>query len=223
VSPVATGSESIEDEAPMSAKTHSPAEDLAFMRTLVEGSDARATASFGEVYFAGGLLYGLQIVLQSMPGFGLWTPSPAVQLALGIGPTVAFVVFLLWAILRNKARPVGGVAQRAVGTVFAVVGCANLALVLIIGSVALRHKSLEIWLIYPCVVFVLQGAAWIVTGLVRRQLAPALLGAAWMVAAIAMGVSIPSIPLFSLIAGAALIGLMAVPGWAMMRLDRKAA
>jgi hypothetical protein len=223
VSPIATASESIEDEAPMSAKTQYAAEDLAFMRTLVEGNDTRATAAFGEVYFAGGLIYGLQIVLQSLPGFGLWTPPPAVQLALGIGPTLIFVIFLLWSILRNKAGPVGGVAQRAVGTVFAVVGCANLALVVIIGSVALRHKSLEIWLIYPCVVFVLQGAAWVVTGLVRRQLGPALLGAAWMVAAIAMGVSIPSIPLYSLIAGAALIGFMAVPGWAMMRLDRKAA
>jgi hypothetical protein len=207
----------------MSAKTHSPAEDLAFMRALVEGGGTRGIAAFGEVYFAGGVLYGLQIVIQSLPGFGFPAPSPPLALAEGLGPTVVFIAFLVWSILRNKAGSGGGVAQRAVGTVFAVVGCANLALVCIIGSVALRHKSLEIWLIYPCVVFVLQGAAWIVAGLIRRQLLPDLIGVGWIAAGIAMGLSIESISLFALIAGAALIGLMAVPGAAMMRMGRKAA
>jgi hypothetical protein len=207
----------------MSAKTHSPAEDLAFMRALVEGGDPRGTAAFGEVYFAAGLIYGLQVVLQSLPGLGLWTPAPAIQLAVGVGPTVVFVAFLTWSIVRNKAGSGGGIAQRAIGAVFAAVGLSNIALVCIIGWVALRHKSLEIWLIYPCVVFVLQGAAWIVASLVRRQTGPGLLGAGWIAAGIAMGFCVESVPLYTLIAGVTLLGLMAVPGAAMMRAGRKAA
>ncbi len=205
----------------MSTKTHSAAEDLAFMRALVEGGAGEGTAQFGEVYFAAGLVYGLQVVIQSLPGFGVQLPSPPRALAEGIVPTAVFLVFLAWSLWRHRGKS-GGVAQRAIGSVFAAVGLANIALVCIIGSVALRHRSLEIWLIYPCVVFVLQGAAWIVAGLVRRQAWPGLLGAAWIVVAIVMGFCIETIPLYTLIGGAALLGLMATPGAAMMRLGRKA-
>jgi hypothetical protein len=221
VSPFATTPESIEDEAAMSAKTHSPAEDLAFMRALVEGGDREGTAQFGQVYFAAGLIYGLQIVIQSLPGFGI-PLSPTFQLAAGIGPTVVFLIFLAWSLWRYPGRG-AGMAQRAIGAVFGSVSLANIALVCIIGSVALRHRSLEIWLIYPCVVFVLQGAAWVVAGVIRRQTWPGVVGAGWIVAAIAMGFCIGTIPLYTLIAGASLIGLMAAPGAAMMRLGRKAA
>jgi hypothetical protein len=222
VSAFATAPESIEDEAEMSTKTHSAAEDLAFMRGLVEGGDGRGTAQFGEVYFAGGLLYGLQVLVQSLPAFGVLPPSPSLQLVAGVCPTAVFLAFLAWNLWRYRTSG-GGVAQRAIGSVFAAVGLANIALVCIIGSVALRQRSLEIWLIYPCVVFVLQGAAWIVASLVRRQTWPGLLGAAWIAVAIAMGFCIESLPLYGLIAGAALLGLMAAPGAAMMRTARKAA
>jgi hypothetical protein len=206
----------------MSAKTHTPAEDLAFMRALVEGGAGEGTAQFGEVYFAAGLIYGLQVVIQSLPGFGVPPPSPVLQLAEGIVPTIVFLVFLSWSLWRYRAKSVG-VAQRAIGSVFAAVGLANVALVCIIGSVALRHRSLEIWLIYPCVVFVLQGAAWITAGLVRRQTWPSLLGAGWILAGVAMGFCIETIALYALIGGVALLGLMALPGAVMMRLGRKAA
>jgi hypothetical protein len=217
-----TAAESIEDEAPMSAKTHSPAEDLAFMRALVEGGGSQGMAQFGEVYFVAGLLYGLQVLLQALPGFGVPPPSPPWQLAIGIGPTVVFLAFLVWSLWRHRGQS-AGVAQRAIGAVFGAVGLANVALICIIGSAALRHRSLEIWLIYPCVVFVLQGAAWIVAGVVRRQAWPGLLGAAWIVMGIAMGFCVEWMPIYALIAGAALIGLMAIPGAAMMRLVRRAA
>jgi hypothetical protein len=205
----------------MSTKTHSAAEDLAFMRALVEGGAGEGSAQFGEVYFAAGLIYGLQIVIQSLPFFGVPLPGPW-PLLVGIGPTVVFLAFLTWNLWRHRTNR-GGVAQRAIGSVFAAVGLANIALVCIIGSVALRHRSLEIWLIYPCVVFVLQGAAWIVASLIRRQIWPGLLGAAWIAVAIVMGFSIGATALYALIAGAALLGLMAAPGAAMMRTARKAA
>jgi hypothetical protein len=217
---MSAASESNEDEVSMTAKTHSPAEDLAFMRALVEGGDSGGTAAFGEVYFAAGLLYGLQIALQSLPALGvLALGAPSLQLAMGIGPTVVFLAFLAWSLWRHRGAG-GGTAQRAIGAVFGAVGLANLALICVIGSVALRHRSLEIWLIYPCVVFVLQGAAWMVAGVVRRQPWPSLLGVGWFAAAIAMGLCIPYMPLYGLIAAVALIALMAAPGAVMMRPSR---
>jgi len=114
-----------------------------------------------------------------------------------------------------------GEEGRGVRTIVEMVNCTRLDC--IIGSAALRHRSLEIWLIYPCVVFVLQGAAWIVAGVVRRHAWPGLLGAAWIVMGIAMGFCVEWMPIYALIAGAALIGLMAIPGAAMMRLVRRAA
>ena len=55
------------------------------------------------------------------------------------------------------------------GSVFGAVGLVNFAIAMIIGSVAWRLHSVTIWLIYPCVVMVLQGMAWLVAFMLRRQ------------------------------------------------------
>jgi hypothetical protein len=104
----------------MSAKTHSPAEDLAFMRALVEGGAGGGTAAFGEIYCAAGLLYGLQIVIQSLPALGLAAPSAGFELVLGFGPTVLFLAFLAWSLWRHRGEGANA-AQRAIVAVFGAV------------------------------------------------------------------------------------------------------
>jgi hypothetical protein len=103
-----------------------------------------------------------------------------------------------------------------------VVGLANLALIAVVGSVAWREQSATTWLIYPCAVFVLQGAAWLFAFMMRKQIW--LLGVAlgWFACAIAMALTVTMAGWFILFAGAGLWLCMALPGWAILRQTRAA-
>ena len=206
----------------MTDKTPSVQDDLAFMRALVEGGGA-IPAAFGETYLAAGLIYGLQILLQSPQAFGLPALPPLAGLIVGIVPTIVFVAVLTWIVWRNRGAGQGGATSRAVGATFGCIGLANLALIGVIGSVAFRQKSLETWLIYPCVVFVLQGAAWLVSCALRKRAWQGWVGVGWFAAAIGMALCIGSLAQYALIAGVSMLVLMVVPGAAMMRLARKSA
>jgi hypothetical protein len=207
----------------MSTKTPSVQDDLAFMRALVEGSGDGLPVAFGEAYFAAGLIYGLQILVQSSSAFGLPALSSGAMLFFGIAPTLLFLGVLAWIIWRNRGARLGGVAARAVGATFGSIGMANIALIVVIGSVALRQHSLTIWLIYPCVVFVLQGAAWLVASALRKRTWLGLVGIGWFVAAITMSLVVEQPARFALAAGIALLVLMVIPGALLMRMSRKSA
>ena len=206
----------------MSTETPSAQADLAFMRALVEAGGG-IPAAFGETYLAAGLIYGLQILLQSPQAFGLPALPPLAGLIVGIAPTIVFVAVLTWIVWRNRGAGQGGATSRAVGATFGCIGLANLALIGVIGSVAFRQKSLETWLIYPCVVFVLQGAAWLVSCALRKRAWQGWVGVGWFAAAIGMALCIGSLAQYALIAGVSMLVLMVVPGAAMMRLARKSA
>jgi len=206
----------------MTNTTQSAQDDLAFMRGLVEGGGPIPTA-FGETYLAAGLIYGLQILIQSSQALGLPALPPLAGLLAGILPTVIFVPVLVWIIWRNRGAGQGGATSRAVGATFGCIGLANLALICVIGSVALRQKSLETWLIYPCVVFVLQGAAWLVSCALRKRAWQGLVGVGWFAAAIGMALCIGSLAQYAVIAGVSMLVLMVAPGAVMMRLARRSA
>jgi hypothetical protein len=206
----------------MTNTTQSAQDDLAFMRGLVEGGGPIPTA-FGETYLAAGLIYGLQILIQSSQALGLPALPPLGGLLAAFLPTVIFVIVLVWIIWRNRGAGQGGATSRAVGATFGCIGLANLALICVIGSVALRQKSLETWLIYPCVVFVLQGAAWLVSCALRKSAWQGLVGVGWFAAAIGMALCIGSLAQYAVIAGVSMLVLMVAPGAVMMRLAHRSA
>jgi hypothetical protein len=201
-----------DQDAPMNAKTQSPADDLAFMRALVEDRGG-LSAEFGEAYLAGGVIYGLQILIQSLPSL----PGGWMAIA-GIAPTFVFAAVLTWIIWRHRHVRAGSLTSRAVGTAFGIFGLANLAMMCVIGPVALRHRSLEIWLIYPCVVFVLQGACWLLAAGLRKRIWHAVVGIGWFCTAILMAAYVQWPGAYGLIAGIGLIAFMAVPGAVTLRL-----
>jgi hypothetical protein len=205
----------------MSSETETLRDDLAFMRALVSGGDG-FTRAFGEAYGVSGLIYGSQILLHAAQLFGLLPTAPAWSLTIGLGPTVVFIPVISWISWRNRAVRSGSTG-RAVGAVFAAAGAANLGLICVIGAVAWREQSLTTWLIYPCSVFVLQGAAWLVAWALRRRAWLAVVAAGWFVAGIAMAVSITSIPYFLLAAALGIWLCMALPGWVMTRVARAGA
>jgi len=194
-------------------------EDLAFMRALVAPSDS-FQRQFGQAYFAAGLCYGVQMLLHGAQGFGLF-PGMAAGLTIGFGPTVVFLAILFW----QRGRSAGAapsVANRAISGVFSAIGLANLALAAIIALGAWRAQSLQVWLLFPCVVMVLQGAAWLVVWHIRRRGWFGLVAAGWFVIGLAMGVAIVQPPIFMILAGLGFLLFMLIPGWAMMRQPKAA-
>ena len=200
----------------MNGNTKSIGEDLAFLRALAEGGDGNYRG-LAEGYLAAGIIYGGQMLFHAAQGLGLAPQSGALALAGGIVPTIVFAVVLTFIVSRNKGAAQGGVVAKSVGAMFAAVGLANLALIAVIGSVALREHSLTIWLIYPCTVFVLQGAAWLAAFMLRRRVWLGLVAAGWFATGVAMAVSIEFMPGFILFAALGLFGCMALPGYLMLR------
>jgi hypothetical protein len=199
-------------------------DDLAFLRGLVQ-PDERWQRGFGESYAAAGLCYGTQMIGHGLQGLGIIPGDGPFGLLIGAGPTVVFVVLLLIINRRNRMPPraTGGVTSRAVGAVFSAVGTANFFLIAIFAALALREHSLKIWLLYPCVVLIMQGAAWMVAYALRRQRWFAVVAAGWFLTGLAMGLTIETIGWYILIGGVGLFAFMLVPGLVMMRQAKAAA
>ncbi len=210
----------------MSAKPrlHSPEDDLAFMRSIVEGG-GRPPMTLAICYLAGGLLYGLQCLFHVGQATGLIHWPDLANLVFVVGISAAFLAILTWAILKDrKNSPAnrGTMASRSLNAAFSATGMANAAVIIVFGVGAVRDNDFAIWLYYAAIVFALQAAAWYMAWTLKRKgwmLATALGG--WMTA-VALGVLVRE-PLWYLgVCTVALFLLFALPGWIMFR-DARAA
>lgn len=197
-------------------------DDLAFLRALVEPDD-RWQKQFGETYSAAGVCYSVQMALHAGQFVGLAPGSGPVALAIGLGPTVAFLALLAWIVARNRQPIAGGTTTRAVGAVFGAVGLTNLVLILTIGSVALKLHNFTVWLLYPCVVMILQGLAWLVAYMLRRRAWLALIALGWFAVGVAMAAFIDNMAGFVASAALGFVAFMLAPGLYLMRQSRRSA
>jgi hypothetical protein len=200
----------------MNTDAHTAREDLAFLRQLVERGD-QTSAAWTKGYFAGGLIYGAQMLMHAGQFFGLLPVSGLASLAISGGPSLVFLPVMAWIGWRHRADRPPASTGRAVGAVFGAVGMANLGLILVIGWSALQHRSLAIWLIYPACVFILQGAAWMVAWAMRRRAWLGLVSLGWFAFGIGMGLTTDRIGLYLLFCGLGIWTCMALPGWLMSR------
>jgi len=203
----------------MSSTPQSVQDDLAFMRSVVQSGDG-IQIYFGSAYFAGGVCYGAQMILSAGQALA-WLPvNPAWSLTVALAPTAIFLAILAAINWRSRLAAPTGMVWRAVTALFGCVGLANLALVAVIGSVALRQHSVTTWLIYPCTVFVLQGVAWLAAFILRRRGWLAFVAAGWFITAIVMAGFVQNTAYYILSAGAGLLLFMMVPGAVTIRLAR---
>ena len=208
---------------PVKPRPQSAQDDLAFMRSIVEGG-GRPSLTLAICYLAGGLLYGLQCLFHIGQATGLirW-PDPA-NLAFVVMITVAFLSVLTWAILRDRkdgSANRGPMASRTFNAAFSATGMANAAVVIVFAVGAFRDNDFAIWLYYAAIVFALQAAAWYMAWILKKKgwmLATALGG--W-VTAVALGVLVRE-PLWYLgVCTVALFALFALPGWILFRDARR--
>lgn len=97
----------------------------------------------------------------------------------------------------------------------------NLAMVFVFGFNAIRLDDFSLWLYYVPVVFAIQGGAWFVAARLQKRLWYGLVALGWFLAAAALGLTMGQ-PLFNLVVALALFLLMALPGFVLLRLARKA-
>ncbi|WP_066658258.1 MULTISPECIES: hypothetical protein [unclassified Sphingomonas] len=200
----------------MTDPSQSARDDLAFVRALVsEGGQVQASA--GEALLAGGLCYGLQCLVQWALMVSGWPAPPIVHLTAGFLPTVIFVALIIWIVRRNGAVAPQGMAMRAFNAGFGSTGLATLTTAAIFGYLAWRRQDMGVWLFHPLMVAVLQGAAWYIAFAIRRRGWLALVSVGWFATAILGALMLERIDLFILLIGAALLLLMALPGWILLR------
>ncbi|MBO9622848.1 MAG: hypothetical protein J7500_09065 [Sphingomonas sp.] len=195
-------------------------DDLAFVRALVsEGGQVQA--SLGQALLAAGGCYGLQCLLQALFASGVQAPF-AVQLTVGILPTLLFLAAITWITVRDKNRSRNSVGARAINAAFGGGGLAALATALIFGYLAYRTQNMGTWLLHPVMICVVQGTAWYTAYAIRRRGWYALASAGWFATSLLLawllGSGGPDIATpFLLVLAFALLGLMALPGWVLMR------
>ena len=190
-------------------------DDLAFIRALVAPED-HWQQQFGKIYAAAGACYSVQMLLHIGQFLGVTPRYGLGAQAIGWGPSIVFVGLLTW-IIRRDGPQRGGATSRAVGAVFASVGFANLALCASIGSVALRLHSQTIWLIYPCVVMVLQGLAWMVAFMMRRRAWLGVVAVGWFAVGVTMAIFVDNLTGYVAAATVGIFCFMLAPGLYIMR------
>ena len=201
----------------------SPQDDLAFMRSIVEGG-GRTSMTLAICYLAGGLLYGLQCLFHVGQVTGLIRWPELANLIFVVMITVSFLAVLTWAVLKDRRDGPpnrGPLATRSLNAAFSATGLANSAVIIVFGVGAIRDQDFAIWLYYAAIVFALQAAAWFMAWTLKKKgwmLATALGG--W-VTAVALGVLVRE-PLWYLgVCTVALFALFALPGWIMFRDARR--
>ena len=198
--------------------TQTARDDLAFMKSLVDGAE-RSQGATGKLFVAAGLLYGLQMVGHWLQASGRLVLPPLGNLAIAAGPTAIFLIILTLVLVRERGASQGGSANRAFQAVFSAAGLTNLVLAAVFAPPAIAQHDLRIWLFYPCVVFALQGGAWLATWTLRRRTWMLLTALGYFACAIAMGASIGR-EIYILFAGIGMLACMVGPGLIMMRQAR---
>ncbi|RYY29035.1 MAG: hypothetical protein EOP62_01595 [Sphingomonadales bacterium] len=200
--------------------TTSARDDLAFVRALVsEGGQVQN--SLGQALFAGGACYGGQCFLQTILATGIQAPV-AVHLTVGIAPTLIFLIAITRITIRDKGQSKHSVGTRAIGAAFGGGGLAAMTTALIFGYLAWRTQSMATWLLHPIMICVVQGTVWYIAFAVRRRGWFGLVSGGWFATSLilawllGLGDAQLIVPFLAVLT-AALLGLMALPGWALWR------
>jgi hypothetical protein len=208
----------------MTDKAQDPAADIAWMRRLAEEGD-RAPMRGASILMVAGLIYGLTSLLHWGHAAGL-VPSAfgaaGIEWLLATGLFLIVIAVILWRL--RRAVGVRTAANRAIGTIWSGVGWGIFVLFLSMAVVSARvgvdQGSMMFWLV-PSIIMAFYGMGWAVTAAMLKARPLAGLAVASFLAA-------PALAAFSgqdaqyLAYAAALLLLMAAPGFLLMRAAARA-
>jgi len=201
-------------------------DDLAFVRGLVSDS-GQIQSSTGAAFLAGGLCYGGQCIAQGLLQVSAGFPGrDLVQLVAAILPTVLFLVLIARISVRARKAMMNagtGVASRALSTAFSSMGLSILVTGTVFAYVAIREHNMTIWLFHPIMVCVAQGIGWHMASSIRRRGWYEAVAVGWFATALVLAVLLHHVGYYILVIGAALFGLLALPGWVLWRSARAGA
>ena len=191
--------------------------DLAFMRAIVEESGPH-DRSFGINYAAAGLLYGVQCLLNGWLLLGEIDAPTMAWLAIGILPTVLFIMINVYSVWKTRENPMGvGTARRAMSAAFAGGGIAILILASIFGMIAYERSDWTIWMLFPIVVCAFQGAIWFTATIIKRKLWYGITAFGWFASSFVLSMYTGDVAAFVMAMGVVLLLLMALPGILILR------
>jgi hypothetical protein len=206
----------------MTSDMRSAEADLAFLKGIVEDDPARTLRPAGAALLAAGLLYAAQCLANwAALAIPLALPDWA-WLLLSFGPTVVFVIVLVPILARSRAPKPRGATSRGVAAALQAAALTNLVLIAIFAPAAWSARDWSVWFFYPAVLLALWGAVWLIIGLLRRRLWCLAVAVGAFASAVALA-QLRDTDLFVLVLGAALIAVLAVPGYVLMRNTRKEA
>lgn len=201
----------------MASDLQSARDDLAYMRTLVTGSGP-LQSTMGEAFMWAGTLYGGQCILHWLQTLHLMPEEGLGALAISMGPTVVFCIALGFIIWKDRKKPEGGVASRALSAVFQGAGLANLVMAFVFAYGATKAENFGLWLYHPIVVCMFQGVAWYVAWVILKRAWVGIVAAGWFGTTVALGIAVfGDIGTYLLFLGIALILLMGIPGFVIWR------
>jgi uncharacterized membrane protein len=209
----------------MKDRAETARDDLAFVRALMSES-GQVQDSLGQALLAGGACYGIQCLVQAILATGMKVPV-LVHLTAGILPTVIFIILITRITIRDRGRSQHSVGTRAINAAFGGGGLAAMTTALIFGWLAYRTQNMGTWLLHPIMICVVQGTVWYIAFAVRRRALYGLVSAGWfatsLVLAVMLGLGDETLIVpFLLVLATALLGLMALPGWILMRAGQQA-
>jgi len=205
----------------MNAELETARDHLAYMRSLVGGTE-RMQATIGEAFFWAGSLYGAQCGLHVLQVAGLAPQTGLPALLIAWLPTVIFCAVLTVIIWKDRKAPKGGPAARALGAVFQGAGLANLVMAFVFAYGVHKFETPGLWLYHPVVVCMFQGVAWYAAWAILRRPWLGLVSAGWFAATVGLGIVIGDVGWYLGILSVSLIVLMAIPGWVIWRSAKRA-
>lgn len=203
----------------MTAPETEPQADIAWMRQLAE-EGARGPMRGASILFAAGLIYGAASLFHWAVESGMVSEPGPIHGVVWLVATVLFLAVLTFESIRLGRD--GGVktgAARATGAVWSGVGYGIFALFTAIAVVGYRMGESAVLVtmaLIPSVIMVFYGVGWGVTAAMQKSRPLGWLSLASLIAAPVLAL-LTGQPEQYLAYAAALFGLMALPGFLLMR------
>jgi hypothetical protein len=201
----------------MTDQNHAMRDDIAFMRSLAEAGRT-APMQGGSILMAAGLIFGACAL--ATWAFVAMATSPLFMIVLWFGGTLLFFGVLVAVKRRMPAKTGPG---QAAGLVWAGAGWAVFVIVLSLMILGYRANAPWIMAAICPVVMATYGSAWTVAGLLTHRVWIRLVGLAAFAMALVCAWFGLEVRLMFLIYAISLFGLVALPGFILMRQAQRAA